>query len=133
VLTGNNRQHGLRCGCIIQGMFGRNKLVVIAACVVLGLILFFKTYYPVPSKPTSDEFAAYAVGLASLSKDWGFRLALADTTSQLVAPAGESWVLAELRPDRPSRAAAPKQFVEFCGDLWPRHFCPGMPPAEELV
>ncbi len=107
----------MQCECIIQGMFRRKKLVVISACVVLGLILFIKAYYPVPSKPTSDELAVYEVVLASLSQDWGFRLALADTTSQLVTPAGESWVPAELQPDPVSRAAAPEQFVEFCGDL----------------
>jgi hypothetical protein len=75
--------------------------------------------------PASDEFFVYAAFLSRLSKDETLpldRFALADTSFQLVAVAGEDWIPAELRPYPPDEAEASERFIDFCGAWCGRDF-----------
>lgn len=72
--------------------------------------------------PTSDEFAVYAAFFFQLSADGIDHVALAERTSKLVVPTGESWTPVELRPDPPEKAAPPAHFVEFCGSICAHDF-----------
>lgn len=106
----------------------RPKKITASASAVLVMAIAITAAYVWAARhraPTADEFSVYAAFLSRLSRDDKLsldRFALADTTSPLVASLGESWEPAELRPHPPSKAAAPEQFTEFCGDLCAHDF-----------
>src|SRR5438552_6295693 len=74
----------------------RNRLGLVAISVALAVS--GSIAYRIAGGPTSDEFTAYAAFFFQLSADGVDHVALADRTSKLVAPTGESWTPVELRP-----------------------------------
>jgi len=107
-----------------QGMILRRKITVAALAISVVATAIAATYiWAYPRRgPTSDEFAVFAAFLSRLSTDGVERPALAETSSQLVAPPGEAWAPAELRPHPPEKAEASENFIRFCGSLCGRDF-----------
>jgi hypothetical protein len=100
----------------------------VAATAILAMAMATTAAYVWTTRhrgPTSDEFFVYAAFLSRLSKDETLpldRFALADTSFQVVAAAGEHWIPAELRPYPPDEAEASRRFIDFCGALCGRDF-----------
>jgi len=108
-------------------MVRRSKIAVAASAILLAAMAITAAYIWTARHrgPTSDEFLAYVAFLSRLSKDETLpldRFALADTSFQLVAAPGESWIPAELRPYPPDEAEASERFIDFCGALCGRDF-----------
>ena len=108
-------------------MLRQRKIITVAAAIFAMAIAVVAAYTWAARHhaPTVDEFSVFATFLSRLSKDDKLsldRLALADTSFQLVAATGESWIPAELRPYPPDEAEASQLFIDFCGALCGRDF-----------
>jgi len=101
----------------------RSRHVIFVTAVLTVAVIAAATAYRAYLKDhaRSDEFAVYESFLARLSHEFPpSSFALADTSSKLDAPTGDTWLPVGLRPYPPEKAAPPDQFVDFCGS-WCGH------------
>jgi hypothetical protein len=95
-------------------MLRPSKIAVAAVVTFVVAIAIVTTYVAVYADrgPTTDEFAVYAAFFTRLSADAKARpenLMLANVSSKLTTPNGESWTPAGLKPDPPQKALLPRQ------------------------